>query len=283
MQITYPGSGNNTQFTIDCLGRTSKIEERTAGSVTSTKLHLWGGASRIEERDASGSLSNGKQFFAFGQRNFSSGVGSSYCYVKDNPPGSIRELTDSSGAVSAQYVYNPYGQVAKIQGAFDADFQYAGYYAHPRSGMFFTATRAYSPNVGRFISRDVIEEKGGLNLYAYVQNNPIRYVDPQGTDGTDPDFPDTIKNSPGCLKWSKDTSNLIDCPTERNNWFLQCVRKCNQKIPPPKQQVKGPVKQNPWAAPSPGNARVPAPPDMPWWTFLLGVARAAAAAAAAAL
>jgi hypothetical protein len=34
--------------------------------------------------------------------------------------------------------------------------------------------------VGRWISRDPIEEQGGLNLYAYVGGNPVNYVDPNG-------------------------------------------------------------------------------------------------------
>jgi hypothetical protein len=40
--------------------------------------------------------------------------------------------------------------------------------------------RAYDPSTGRWLSRDPIGEKGGLNLYGYVGNNPIRLVDPFG-------------------------------------------------------------------------------------------------------
>src|SRR5688572_16266204 len=58
--------------------------------------------------------------------------------------------------------------------------QYAGYYVHSRSGLNLTRTRDYSANLGRFISRDPIEEEGGLNLYAYVDNDPINLIDPDG-------------------------------------------------------------------------------------------------------
>lgn len=44
--------------------------------------------------------------------------------------------------------------------------------------MFFA--RAYDPNLQRWIQRDRIGETGGLNLYEYVGNNPIGYVDPLG-------------------------------------------------------------------------------------------------------
>jgi len=40
--------------------------------------------------------------------------------------------------------------------------------------------RFYSPQVGRFTQRDPIGYSGGLNLYGYVGNNPVAYVDPSG-------------------------------------------------------------------------------------------------------
>jgi len=43
--------------------------------------------------------------------------------------------------------------------------------------------RPYDPNLGRWIQRDPIGEKGGLNLYAYVENNPVSLVDPLGLEG----------------------------------------------------------------------------------------------------
>ncbi|MBS2010083.1 MAG: hypothetical protein JST01_23745 [Cyanobacteria bacterium SZAS TMP-1] len=94
--------------------------------------------------------------------------------------GSIREMTDNSGNIVAQYAYDPYGNATKLQGSMDSDFQYAGYYYHPRSGLSLTLNRAYSPVLGRFINRDPIGEEGGVNLYAYCENNPIGFHDPSG-------------------------------------------------------------------------------------------------------
>lgn len=48
--------------------------------------------------------------------------------------------------------------------------------ANPRIGLL----RHYNPETGRWLSRDPIEENGGAHLYAYVANNPVRWVDPTG-------------------------------------------------------------------------------------------------------
>lgn len=49
------------------------------------------------------------------------------------------------------------------------------------NGLLYMRARYYDPEVGRFISKDPIGFWGGdLNLYAYVVNNPVNYVDPSG-------------------------------------------------------------------------------------------------------
>ncbi|HEV2474070.1 MAG TPA: colicin D domain-containing protein [Chthonomonadales bacterium] len=44
--------------------------------------------------------------------------------------------------------------------------------------------RYYDPSVGRFINRDPIDYDGGVNLYAYLHDNPINGADPRGTQGS---------------------------------------------------------------------------------------------------
>lgn len=51
------------------------------------------------------------------------------------------------------------------------------------SGLYLTTYRLYDPHSARWLSRDPIEELGGVNLYAYVGLNPISFVDPTGEVG----------------------------------------------------------------------------------------------------
>jgi RHS repeat-associated protein len=49
------------------------------------------------------------------------------------------------------------------------------------NGFYYMRARYYDPAVGRFISEDPIGFDGGdVNLYAYVLNNPILFIDPWG-------------------------------------------------------------------------------------------------------
>jgi RHS repeat-associated protein len=181
LQITYPGTGNSTQFAYDGLGKCVQIVETTNGTVTSTKQFIWCGNSRCEVRDGSGNLLN--QYFALGQVNFSGGTGTNYFYTKDHL-GSIREMTDSSGTIQAQYAYSPWGEVTKLQGSLDSDFGFTGAYRHQRSGLNLTMYRAYNPALGRWLSRDPLGQSAGTNLYGYVMNNPISRIDPLGLEPT---------------------------------------------------------------------------------------------------
>jgi len=178
--ITYPGAGTNSQYTYDGLGGWVKIVETAAGTTISTKQFVWDEDQECpsETRDGTGAIT--AQYFDQGQTI--GGTTNKYFYALDHL-GSVRELTDSSGNIQAQYAYDPYGRKTNTQGSVDSDFQYAGYYFHSSSGLLLTSTRPYSPSLGRFINRDLIEEAGGVNVYAYANGDPVNFSDPMGTQG----------------------------------------------------------------------------------------------------
>lgn len=177
IEIDYPGVNNFSQFSYDGLSRNTKIVETVAGSVTSTKQFVWcqHQVKPSEERDGSSVVV--KTFYSLGQLNGAT----KYVYGLDHL-GSTRQMTDTSSNIQAQYAFDPFGRMTKITETVASDFGYADYYLHARSGLNSTLTRAYNANLGRFINRDSIQERGGTNLYAYVRNKPIKASDPVGTN-----------------------------------------------------------------------------------------------------
>ena len=66
------------------------------------------------------------------------------------------------------------------------NFRFAGkhgYVTDLQSGMQLLGARYYLPALGRFLTQDPIGHQGGLNLYAYADNNPLSNVDPDGLQG----------------------------------------------------------------------------------------------------
>ena len=84
--------------------------------------------------------------------------------------------------VTTQYSYEPYGNTTASGAASDNAVQYTGR-ENDQTGLYFYRARYYDPLRQRFVSEDPIGLAGGVNLYAYVNGNPISYTDPLGLMG----------------------------------------------------------------------------------------------------
>jgi RHS repeat-associated protein len=175
--ITY-ANGSSTQFTYDAFQRRIAVVEWPGGvgvgTPSSTKRFVWIDAAIAEERENDGTTV-AKRFFNQGEQISSS----NYYYTFDHL-GSIREMVDNSGTIQARYDYDPYGKTSKTSGPLDSDFQFAGYYKHPSSGLNLTLYRAYDSETGKWLSRDPLKEQVSPNLYQYGSNEPTNQIDPTG-------------------------------------------------------------------------------------------------------
>lgn len=105
-----------------------------------------------------------------------------YSYHFDGT-GHTVALTDASTNVVNKYAYTPFGAIANQQEAISQPFKYAGKFGvmTEQNGINYMKARYYDPQVGRFVSEDPKSFDGGdVNLMAYVANNPVMFVDPEG-------------------------------------------------------------------------------------------------------
>ncbi len=170
-------SGTAATLDYDALGRLRKT--LIAGAATEL---LYDGDRLVAEYDGAGVL----------QRRFVHGPGSDepivHYQVAGAPYkqwlhadhlGSVIATSNASGSVSSHMAYGPYGETR----AGDSNlmrFRYTGQHYLDQLGLHYYKARFYSASLGRFLQTDPIGTADGLNLYAYVGNNPINFNDPSG-------------------------------------------------------------------------------------------------------
>lgn len=86
-------------------------------------------------------------------------------------------MADASGNVVERMQYSAFGETT---GGSLTRYGYTGRERDDLTGLIYYRNRWYDPQQGRFISQDPIAQSGGMNLYAYVGNNPLSQIDPLG-------------------------------------------------------------------------------------------------------
>ena len=101
----------------------------------------------------------------------------------DHLGGTVRVLDDSFTALDGMR-YRPYGEDRDTGSSLNTDRKFTGQTEDEAAGLYWYASRAYDPEIGRFVSPDSIVPAPGnpqsLNRYSYVYNNPLGLVDPTG-------------------------------------------------------------------------------------------------------
>jgi RHS repeat-associated protein len=100
----------------------------------------------------------------------------SYYFVKDHL-GSVRKVIDSSGSVFNSYDYDSFGRPIDFTETIPSHFHFTGREFDQESGLYYYRARYYDSSTGRFLSEDPIGFLGGVNLYFYVKNNPLNFID----------------------------------------------------------------------------------------------------------
>jgi RHS repeat-associated protein len=128
-------------------------------------------------------------------------AGDQHYFVYTDHLNSPRAITNHLGRVVWRWDSDPFGVTAEHEGhdghpdvgthKADEDpdhdgqrlvynLRFPGQYYDKSTGLHYNAFRDYNPVTGRYIESDPIGLAGGINPYAYVRNNPLRYTDPIG-------------------------------------------------------------------------------------------------------
>ena len=105
-------------------------------------------------------------------------------YIHTDALGTPVAVTDADRNVLETSEYEPFGKL--LNRPLTDEPGYTGHVSDAATGMSYMEQRYYDPAIGRFLSVDPIAADGNsgakFNRYAYVNNNPYKFVDPDGRE-----------------------------------------------------------------------------------------------------
>jgi RHS repeat-associated protein len=129
-------------------------------------------------------------------------------YFHNDHLGTPLILTNDNETIVWKAAYTPFGGADISVQTVGNPFRLPGQYYDPETGLHYNYFRYYNPATGRYITPDPIGLEGEINLWPYVRNNPINWIDPLGL-------------------WRKKGQHVS--PNEDMDKRLQCLDKCTSK------------------------------------------------------
>jgi RHS repeat-associated protein len=189
------GAGNTASYAYDAQGR------RKSKTVNGATMVFVTDADNREVMEYDGASGQVSRWYAYGlgpnavlgQMNVAAGT---RLTLIPDMLGSIVGTFDATSGTLTKIGYLPYGGSGSIVGT----FRYTGQRIDAETGgLYYYRARMYSANSGRFMQSDLIGYAGGLNLYAYLGNDPLNSVD---STGLSPDTPQQVQSS---IKFAQQT------------------------------------------------------------------------------
>ena len=183
-QLVEVKEGTTTIATFEYDGDGRRTEKVAAGL---THQYLYDAEDIVEER-ISGSSSDTIRYYhgagidePMARKNSSDVV----AYYLADHLGSVVQETNASGAVILGREYGPWGDL--LSGTSTAGYAFQGREWDSEIALYYFRARYYNAAAGAWASDDPIAFAGGPNFTQFVNNNPLRFVDPFGLCQSSPD------------------------------------------------------------------------------------------------
>jgi RHS repeat-associated protein len=177
LNATLP-DGTAISYDYDPMGR--RIAKRVNGTIV--EKYLWQGLTRLlSVYDSSNNLIM-RFTYADGRVPISMTKSGATYYLLYDQIGSLRAVMDVTGAVVKEVLYDSFGNIIYDSNpSFMVPFGFAGGLHDRDTGLVRFGLRDYDPTIGRWTAKDPIDFAGGdVNLFNYVLNNPVNWIDPSG-------------------------------------------------------------------------------------------------------
>ncbi len=162
-------------YEYDGASRRVRIKELESSTQTKDETFIWCGSRICQKRSGSTVLRN------YFQQGFEEGT-TDYFYTRDHLR-SVREVVGSNGTtIASRLSYDPWGKITESGSGALTDFAFTGHNYDRPTGLSLAPTRGYDALLGRWLSKDPIGLRGGLNLYGYVDNDTPNAIDPSGNN-----------------------------------------------------------------------------------------------------
>jgi RHS repeat-associated protein len=161
------------------------------------------------------------------------GSSSAHAYYHADGNGNVTMLVNNLQLVSAKYLYDPFGNTLSLSGPLASanTYRFSSKEWNPNSGLYYYLYRFYDPNLQRWLNRDPIYEKGGINMYEFVRNQAITHRDAYGLILSACDAAKlALKNAADNVANNPDSQDAIDAWWQAKNAMDAA---CNNQPPPP--------------------------------------------------
>ena len=171
IQMSYDSNGMRTQKSVDGV-KTNYYYDSNKNLIALVK----GNDTLLFYYDSDGSATS----FSYN--------GTMYFYVK-NLQGDVIRIIDLAGTEVASYVYDAWGNIKDTKGEPTIreinPIRYRGYVYDTETSLYYLQSRYYDPFTGRFLNADIYCDTNtgtslSANMFAYCENNPVNYLDPNG-------------------------------------------------------------------------------------------------------